>query len=409
MTGRLQREEGVIKAAFRSFTPRSSSPTVDEEQYQHDPVFHWMMHLKEDSIDGLRRWISIKMVASTLKTSDSGWLAIIISKPASSHDQGLRPDRSPLHLPHMALMTIDAGKSDVVAAAAAVDAASTTSSLSTSLPKQLTKALPSQTDELDMDLGLLERLAINVLKRGNVPNHVAFIMDGNRRYATSHHLPKVQGHRYGYEKLLQVLKWCLHLGVKYVSAYTFSVDNFNRSREEVTYLMDLASSKFVELGKHNGFLEQHGICVKFWGDLSLLPTDIHQKCIQLEEKTRKYPARATLNLLFSYSSKLEISQAVDKAIEKKRAEQQQSQGTPLAWSDIESQLYSAGTPPPDLILRTSGETRLSDFLLWQISPETLICFVKPNWPDMTLLDFARCLMKYDTFKSSLPPSAAHQD
>lgn len=160
-----------------------------------------MMHLKEDSIDGLRRWISIKMVASTLKTSDSGWLAIIISKPASSHDQGLRPDRSPLHLPHMgdawksmfqcitlyvyvgfsteaniidhpccisffvpalALMTIDAGKSDVVAAAAAVDAASTTSSLSTSLPKQLTKALPSQTDELDMDLGLLERLAINV-------------------------------------------------------------------------------------------------------------------------------------------------------------------------------------------------------------------------------------------------------
>ncbi|KAF4673980.1 hypothetical protein FOL47_009898 [Perkinsus chesapeaki] len=285
-----------------------------------------------------------------------------------------------------------------------LDVASTTSTSSTSTPPS-TKTTTPHSLELDIDrLSLWERFAIDILRRGNVPEHVAFIMDGNRRYATSHHLPKVQGHRYGYEKLIQVLKWCLHLGVKYVSAYTFSVDNFNRSREEVTYLMDLASSKFAELGQHNGFLERHGICVKFWGDLSLLPADIHEKCIALEAKSSKYPAKATLNLLFSYSSKLEISQAVDKAVAAKKEQQRQeeecTQSDAITWSDISKHLYSAGTPPPDLILRTSGETRLSDFLLWQITEDTLICFTKPNWPDMTLLDFARCLMEYNTFKSS---------
>ncbi|KAF4747303.1 hypothetical protein FOZ63_033543 [Perkinsus olseni] len=303
-------------------------------------------------------------------------------------------------------MTIDAAGSGAPAAAVDVDVASTTSSSSASPVTGKTLSSSRADDDLDMELSYWERLAINILRQGSVPEHVAFIMDGNRRYATSHHLPKVQGHRYGYEKLLQVLKWCLHLGVKYVSAYTFSVDNFNRSREEVTYLMDLASSKFAELGQHNGFLERHSICVKFWGDLSLLPPDIHEKCIELEAKTSKYPAKATLNLLFSYSSKLEVSQAVDKAIAAKSNEKQQSRGARLTWSDIEAQLYSAGTPPPDLLLRTSGETRLSDFLLWQITPETLICFVKPNWPDMTLLDFARCLMRYNTFKSSLQSAAA---
>ncbi|XP_016104578.1 dehydrodolichyl diphosphate syntase complex subunit DHDDS-like [Sinocyclocheilus grahami] len=128
----------------------------------------------------------------------------------------------------------------------------------------------------ERQLSFLERLTANILKAGPMPKHVAFIMDGNRRFAQKAHVERQEGHSQGFEKLAETLRWCLNLGIHEVTVYAFSIENFKRSKEEVDGLMELARQKFSRLLTEQENLEKHGVCIRVLGDLTLLPADLQQ-------------------------------------------------------------------------------------------------------------------------------------
>ncbi|MEE6526802.1 hypothetical protein FKM82_027672 [Ascaphus truei] len=121
-----------------------------------------------------------------------------------------------------------------------------------------------------------------------MPKHVAFIMDGNRRYAQKCHVERQEGHSQGFEKLAETLRWCLNLGICEVTVYAFSIENFKRSAEEVEGLMELARQKFSRLLEERDKLEKHGVCIRVLGDLTLLPLDIQKLIAQAVLETRNY-------------------------------------------------------------------------------------------------------------------------
>ncbi|KAG2460685.1 DHDDS synthase, partial [Polypterus senegalus] len=202
-------------------------------------------------------------------------------------------------------------------------------------------------------------------KAGPMPKHIAFIMDGNRRYARKLHVERQQGHMHGFDKLAETLRWCLNLDIREVTVYAFSIENFKRAKEEVDGLMELARQKFTRLLEEQDNLQKHGVCIRVLGDLDLLPLDIQKLIAQAVLSTRTHN-KCFLNVCFAYTSRHEISNAVKE----------------MAWgvekglikpSDIsefllEKCLYTSNSPDPELLIRTSGEVRLSDFLLWQKPP-----------------------------------------
>ncbi|XP_039310602.1 dehydrodolichyl diphosphate synthase complex subunit DHDDS isoform X2 [Solenopsis invicta] len=206
----------------------------------------------------------------------------------------------------------------------------------------------------------LESLASRIIKTGKVPRHVAFIMDGNRRYANKLNVAKKEGHSKGFEKMFEMLSWCIYLGIKEVTVYAFSIDNFKRSKEEVDELMDLSRQKFKSLLKNMDELVEAGVCVRAIGNLSLIPKDIYQSIAQIIIAT-KDNNKAFLNLAFSYTSRDELTHAIkDIATGVKHTEILPEDITEDLISDC---LYTYQSSNPDLLIRTSGEVRLSDFLL----------------------------------------------
>jgi len=254
-------------------------------------------------------------------------------------------------------------------------------------------------DEKDVELSVVEKaIILPFLRNSKIPRHVGFIMDGNRRFARSKDQPSLLGHKMGYARLRRVLLWCFELGVKEVSVYAFSVDNFSRSSEEVEYLMDLAVEKFTMMCQDDSFIMRQNIKVRICGERSLLRPDLVEVIERLESKTHNH-TRGVFNVLLAYSSKRELQQALDKA----RADISSTGGSfksddddtaQILWDKISSNLYIQ--TPLDLLVRTSGETRLSDFLLWQIQPEkTLIVFEKNLWPNYSLMSFVKSLLRYN--------------
>ena len=215
-------------------------------------------------------------------------------------------------------------------------------------------------------------------------------MDGNRRYAKQRDLPSIKGHDVGSDKLLQVLHWCLFLGVQEVSVYAFSIDNFKRAEDEVNYLMDLAAAKFNKMADdQDDFLVSNRVKVSFWGDMTLVPSHVKAACDRLEAKTSTFTPAVRLNVLFSYSSKFEVERAKKLAL----ADSGETK-------DFKKWLFSKDSLPVDLIVRTSGETRLSDFMVWQISEKTLLAFLNVMWPDLSIFSLARALVHFTRFKSN---------
>jgi len=209
-------------------------------------------------------------------------------------------------------------------------------------------------------------------------------MDGNRRFARSQNQPTLHGHKMGYNKLRRVLLWCFELGVKEVSVYAFSVDNFSRSQDEVEYIMDLAVEKLSSLAADDSFVMKQGIKVRVCGERSLLREDLLQVVLNLESKTKNHTG-GVFNILLAYSSKRELQQAIDSTLASTKE---------MDWEKICENLYVQ--TPLDLIIRTSGETRLSDFLIWQIQPaKTLIQFEQDYWPNYSLKNFAKNLFRYN--------------
>ncbi|XP_033210269.1 dehydrodolichyl diphosphate synthase complex subunit DHDDS [Belonocnema kinseyi] len=242
----------------------------------------------------------------------------------------------------------------------------------------------------DSTLNWIQRLAVKIVKSGQIPRHVAFIMDGNRRYANKKNVEKVEGHTQGFYKLTETLQWCLELGVPEVTVYAFSIENFKRSKEEVDGLMDLARKKFQGLLDERDKLMENGVCIRVVGNLSLIPEDV-QKLIAEAMIITKDNSKAVLNLAFSYTSRDEITQAVKDVVDGVKS-------TELLVEDINEDLindclYTHKSPEPDLLIRTSGEIRLSDFLLWQIT-STCIYFAEVLWPEFTVWDLLAAVLYY---------------
>jgi len=206
-------------------------------------------------------------------------------------------------------------------------------------------------------------------------NHIAIILDGNRRWARSHNLPTVEGHRRGYDRVKEVGDWCLTRGIKNLTVYAFSTENWKRSKEEVGYLMDLL---YLALTKEVDYYVQRNIRLRVIGRRRELSDKLIKAIDDAEEKTKNNTA-AQINLCINYGGRAEIIAGVQKLID---AGISSDQITEQMFAD---QLWTADLPDPELIIRTSGEHRLSGFLTWSGVYSELL-FIDKHWPDFSEQD-----------------------
>lgn len=337
-------------------------------------------------------------------------------------------------------------------------------------------------------LNQLREILIGALRQGEIPKHVAFVMDGNRRFAKTHRMETVEGHNLGFEALARILEVCYKAGVTHVTIYAFSIENFKRSKYEVDGLMEMARVKLKQLAQHGDILDRYGARVRVLGQRELIKPDVLEAVDQAVEMTSRN-GDCVLNICFPYTSREEITRAVRSTVDdwcqpvtspssgKERrtpfkeeriahtirshalenhsagsdaAEglqqssikdpQPVSPGSPTSsTASVSSQgnsaetdhedpdtassvvssttlhsppshrkpvdtsalpspelitpeiltdhMYTAGSPPIDLLVRTSGVSRLSDFMLWQCHENTQIVFLSVLWPDFDLWSF----------------------
>ncbi len=222
----------------------------------------------------------------------------------------------------------------------------------------------------------------------NLPVHIAIIMDGNGRWAKKRNLDRIYGHAEGIKSLKSVVKAVINYKIKYLTAYAFSSENWQRPEEEVDYLMELLE-QYIEI--ELPYLIKNKIKLNFIGNLEKLPEKSKAAVLRAKDKT-KNGSELTLTLAISYGSKEEIVNAV-----KKIAEDVKKKSIDL--KDINNELfsnylYTAGIPDPDLIIRTSGEERMSNFLLYQAAYAELY-FTKTLWPDFRRKNLINALKNYE--------------
>eukprot|EP00026_Physarum_polycephalum_P009946 Phypoly_transcript_10086.p1 GENE.Phypoly_transcript_10086~~Phypoly_transcript_10086.p1 ORF type:complete len:370 (+),score=45.50 Phypoly_transcript_10086:139-1248(+) len=300
----------------------------------------------------------------------------------------------------------------------------------------------------------IRHFLIAILAQGKIPRHVAFIMDGNRRYAKKHHVENLKGHSAGFKTLEKILDWSMELGIKEVTVYAFSIENFKRPKEEVDGLMDLTTEKFNLIMQENQMIDRFGIRVRVVGDLSLLPEETRNTCEKVVEYSRNN-TRATLNVCLAYTARDEITRAMSKiantakcACELQRAgrlymKQEGDEGRLLrlvqggaaalveppegkdgTWGEQdweeegevqtgkenekekswgwEDELWNAMDldSAPDLLVRTSGEIRFSDFMLWQTA-FSYVVFLTILWPDFSMWQFVYIILLYQANYSTI--------
>lgn len=213
--------------------------------------------------------------------------------------------------------------------------------------------------------------------------HLGLIIDGNRRWAKERGLSPQEGHKRGYEKILETIKWHKKRNIKTVTIYAFSTENWKRSKEEVDFLMNLLISAFK---KDLPSLTKKEIKVNVIGLREELPEKILRAIKDIEKKTSQNK-KGTLNIAFNYGGRLEIVEAIKKIINKKIPAEKITEDL------ISKSIWTAGQSDPDLIIRTSGEQRLSGFLTWQ-SVYSELYFCKKNWPDFSEKDLDEALEEY---------------
>ncbi|TFG97802.1 di-trans,poly-cis-decaprenylcistransferase [Candidatus Thorarchaeota archaeon] len=237
---------------------------------------------------------------------------------------------------------------------------------------------------------LYEYLLYRQLDKNRAPRHVGIILDGNRRYAKKQGMEVPwYGHHKGAEKVMEVLRILWEAGVKVCTLYAFSVENFNRNEDEVKEIMSLAKEKFSNV-VGNVDVHKHKVRIQAIGRVDLLPEDVQTAVMAAEEDTRGY-SEHILNVAIGYSGRAELVDAV-KAIGEK-IEAGTMSPSEVTEDVIESHLYTNGVPDPDLIIRTSGEERLSGFLLWQ-SAYSELYFAQIYWPAVRRIDIWRALRSY---------------
>lgn len=312
---------------------------------------------------------------------------------------------------------------------------------------------------VEWGINQLREMLIGALRQGPIPQHVAFVMDGNRRFARSHKIETVEGHNLGFEALARILEVCYKSGVKVVTVYAFSIENFKRSKYEVDALMEMAKVKLFQLSQHGDLLDRYGASVRILGQRDLVKPDVLEAIDKAVDMT-KNNGDAVLNVCFPYTSRDEITTAIRSTVEdyskpltaqarpfsqtritqKIRSKNlttsasnstlRASSPTPSNASDhddsvsssttlhpesppsdsregivypdpetitsdtIEDHLFTAGDPPLDLLIRTSGVKRLSDFMLWQCHEDTELVFLDCLWPEFDLWQFLPVLVEW---------------
>jgi tritrans,polycis-undecaprenyl-diphosphate synthase [geranylgeranyl-diphosphate specific] len=231
------------------------------------------------------------------------------------------------------------------------------------------------------DIKLLEQT-----KKNPVPEHVAVIMDGNRRFASGLGLSTEVGHQFGRDKIKEVLEWCFELGIKNLTIYAFSTENFNRSNSEVKTLMNLCKEELKKAGKDSR-IHKNKVKIRVLGQLDSLPDDISEEAQNIMDQTKHYD-KYSFNIALAYGGREEIIQAIQKIAEdvKKGKMKIEDIKEPI----VSKYLYTNGIPDPDLILRTSGEERISNFLLWQLAYSELY-FSDVYWPAFQKRDFLKAI------------------
>ncbi len=231
---------------------------------------------------------------------------------------------------------------------------------------------------------------IDAFDATRVPQHIAVIMDGNGRWAKQRALNRLRGHKAGIEAVRETIRCASDLGVRYLTIYSFSTENWKRPEDEVTGLMELFAKTM--LAEVDGLHEEH-VRVMTMGDLSALPQATRDAFDKAWEKTRSNDGM-TLVVAVNYGGRQEILRAARECAQRAILRAESGAGIPeLDESSFEQGLYTYGIPDPEVIIRTSGEMRLSNFMLWQAAYAEFVCS-PVLWPDFDRYELLRCLIEY---------------
>ncbi len=232
--------------------------------------------------------------------------------------------------------------------------------------------------------GTEEESIVKEIDFARLPKHVAIIMDGNGRWAKKRHLPRIEGHRAGSKSVQEVVETCARIGIKYLTLYAFSKENWKRPKREISTLWKLLKDY---LKREDKVLVKNNLRLKVIGQREDIPADVLSELKRVEELT-KNNARMTIVLALNYGGRAEIVDAVKKILMDKTIEP-----ASLNEETFSSYLYTSGIPDPDLLIRTSGEQRISNFLLWEIAYSEI--WITPQlWPDFRRKHILQALVEF---------------
>lgn len=218
----------------------------------------------------------------------------------------------------------------------------------------------------------------------NKIKHIAIIMDGNRRWANEHNLPSAAGHKKGVTSLRNVVRACNELGIKYLTVYAFSTENWKRSKDEVDFLMDLVA---VTLKNELDDMDQEGVKISFIGDSSRLSKKLQKVTADAQIKTKNNKG-VNLQIALNYGSRDEIVHAVKSIIDENIKSENIDEKV------ISEHLFTKDIPDPDILIRTGGEKRISNYLLWQIAYSEVIV-VDEYWPEFDKCSLSKCIEEFE--------------
>lgn len=227
----------------------------------------------------------------------------------------------------------------------------------------------------------------SLLHSSDVPKHIAIVMDGNRRWAKRRGLPTSVGHRAGAQTLKKIVDFCTKIDVDVLTVYAFSTENWKRSKEEVEGIMNLLREYLKEIGKD---IKEKDVKFKIIGDITQLDRDIQLSIHNLEEETKSC-TKLQFNIALNYGGRQEIVYAVKNIAAEVKENNLEIEN--IDESTISQNLYTQNITDPDLLIRTGGELRVSNFLLWQIA-YTELWFTKEYWPDFTTKTLSKAINEY---------------
>lgn len=230
-------------------------------------------------------------------------------------------------------------------------------------------------------------MAENRRTDGLLPTHIGIIMDGNGRWAQKRGLPRSAGHKQGARVFRNIVRYCREIGIGYLTVYAFSTENWKRPQSEIDAIMDLLRDYLDELERHGD--EQQGV-LRFIGDMEPLAEDLRLRIAEAQERTAGWEG-IVVNIALNYGGRAEIVHAVQQAVRLSRQGSLAEEAVDETL--VDSLMYTVGQPPVDLIVRPSGEQRISNFLLWQGAYAELV-FMDVLWPDFTPGDLDQAIAEF---------------